>query len=188
MVNPYILLVHLHLILLIMATIEISDEMHAKLIELATEMTTQDMRGTRMPHMFQIRDYKQVVDWGLNGDTHVWVGDYGENIETLDDLKEYLENNEIEIPENIQDIWDDHWDRDDFIEDKCPDLKPCSYSMEPVYTNCFLTAKAAEEHLRQNYYHYHKNADVYLNHAWRNPEAELVSSFLCGLVEKEIHR
>jgi hypothetical protein len=48
-----------------MATIEISDEMHAKLIELATEMTTQDMRGTRMPHMFQIRDYKQVVDWGF---------------------------------------------------------------------------------------------------------------------------
>jgi hypothetical protein len=48
-----------------MKTIEISDEMHAKLIELATEMTTQDPLGTRMPHMFQIRDWKKVYDGTL---------------------------------------------------------------------------------------------------------------------------
>ena len=173
-----------------MKTIEISDELHAKLIELANEMTTQDPRGTRMPHMFQIRDWKRVYDWGLNGDTHIWVGDYQEEIETLEDLKEYLEANEIEYDETaLTELWND--DRDfglpDWIEENCPDLKPCSYSMEPVYTNCFLTAKAAEEHLRLNHYHYHKNADVYLNHAWRNPEADTLSEFLCGLVGKKIH-
>ena len=54
-------------------TIEISDEMYDKLIELANEMTTQDPRGTRMPHMFQIRDWKRVYDWELNGNTQIFV-------------------------------------------------------------------------------------------------------------------
>lgn len=170
-----------------MKTIEVTDEMYAKLMVLATEMTEQDPRGTRMPHMFQIRDWKRVYDWGLNGDNHIWVGDYQEEIETIDDLKQYLDANCITIPENLEEIWGDHWEREEFIEDNCPELKPCSYSMEPVYTNHFLTAKAAEEHLRLNDYHYHKDADVYLNHAWRNPEMETVSTFLCNLVQKEMH-
>jgi len=29
--------------------------------------------------------------------------------------------------------------------------------------------------------------DDYLNHAWRNPEAELVSTFLCNLIGKDLH-
>jgi hypothetical protein len=162
--------------------------MYDKLIGLATEMTTQDPRGTKMPHMFQIRDWKKQYDWGLNGNTHIWVGDYGEEIETLDEFKEYLENNGIDIPENIEDVWNEHWDMEDFLEEKNIVLKQCSYSLVPEYTNHFLTAKAGEEHLRLNDYHYHKDADVYLNHAWRNPEMEMVSEFLCGLVGKEPHK
>ena len=34
---------------------------------------------------------------------------------------------------------------------------------------------------------YHANADVYLNHAWRNPEADLLSEFICGLVGKGVY-
>lgn len=171
-----------------MKTIEIKSEIYEKLIELANEMTTQDPRGTRMPHMFQIRDWKRVYDWGLNGSNHIWVGDYQEEIETIDDLKDYLEGNGLTIPENLEEIWSDHWELEEFIEGNCPDLKECSYSMEPVYVNHFLTAKAAEEHLRLNDYHYHKDADVYLNHAWRNPEMDLVSEFLCSLVNKTPHQ
>lgn len=171
-----------------MKTIEVSEEMYDKLISLATEMTTQDPRGTKMPHMFQIRDWKKQYDWGLNGDTHIWVGDYGEEIETLDEFKDYLENNGFGIPENIEDIWNDHWDMEDWVESNNIELKQCSYSLVPEYTNHFLTAKAGEEHLRLNDYHYHKDADVYLNHAWRNPEMEILSEFLCGLVDKEPHK
>jgi hypothetical protein len=138
--------------------------------------------------MFQIRDWKKQYDWGLNGDTHIWVGDYEEEIETLDEFKEYLENNGFGIPENIEDIWNDHWDMEDWIESNSIELKQCSYSLVPEYTNHFLTAKAAEEHLRLNNYHYHKDADVYLQHAWRNPEMEMVNEFLCGLVGKEPHK
>ena len=173
-----------------MKNIEVSEEMYNKLIELATEMTTQDPRATRMPHMFQIRDWKKVYDWGLNGDTRIWVGDYQEEIETLDDFKEYLESHGIEYDESqLTELWND--DRDfglpDWIEENCQNLRECSYSMEPVYVNHFLTAKSAEEHLKSNYYHYHKDADVYLNHAWRNPEMDTISEFLCSLVGKKPH-
>jgi hypothetical protein len=173
-----------------MKNIEVSDEMYAKLIELATEMTTQDPRGTRMPHMFQIRDWKKVYDWGLNGDTHIWVSDYETEIETLDGFIEYLDDNEIKYKrEEIEELWKNDYDfgLPDWIEENCPDLKECSYTMEPCFTNSFLTAKFAQEHLNKNYYHYYKDADVYLNHAWRNPEADLVTEFLCGLVGKKPH-
>jgi hypothetical protein len=86
-------------------------------------------------------------------------------------------------------MWDEeyHWDLDDWVDENLPELKKTSYSMSPVYKNAFLTAKAAEEHLKSNHYHYHKNADVYLNYAWRNPEAELVSEFLMGLIGKTLY-
>lgn len=178
-----------------MKTIEVSDEMYAKLIELATEMTTQDPRATRMPHMFQIRDWKRVYDWNLNGDVKIWI-DRGESIEieNFDHLKEYLEDLEIDFDEEkLKSLWEEkdkytfESNLDEWIEENCPDLEECSYSMEAVYVNHFLTAKAAEEHLRLNHYHYHKDADVYLNHAWRNPEMDTVSTFLCNLVGKEMH-
>jgi hypothetical protein len=174
-----------------MKTIEVSDEMYAKLMELATEMTTQDPRGTRMPHLFQIRDWKKVYDADLNGDTHIYLDrGYGIEIETVDELIEYLNDSEIEFNEDeIRDMWvnDCDFGLPDWIEENCKDLERHSYSMEEFYVNSFLTAKAAQEHLEKNYYHYHKNADVYLNHSWRNSEADLVSEFLCGLVGKEMH-
>jgi hypothetical protein len=174
-----------------MKTIEVSDEMYDKLIALATEMTEQDPRCTRMPHIFQIRDWKRVYDWNLNGDTRCWIDRDGDFvvIEEFDEFREYLREKGINEPEDLKEIWDDHlgFDLDEWIEENAPELEKCTYSMEPVYTNSFLTAKAAKAHLDSNYYHYHVNADVYLNHAWRNPEAETVSEFLCGLIGKKMH-
>ncbi len=178
-----------------MKTIELSDEMYAKLIELATEMTTQDPRGTRMPHIFQIRDWKKVYDADLNGDVHIILDrGNGIEIETYDQLIEYLNDFEIEFVEDeIKEMWDNRaeysWQSDlvDWLQERVSDIVEHSYSLVPEYTNSFFTAKAAQEHLDKNHYHYHKNADVYLNHAWRNFEAELVSTFLCGLVGKELY-
>jgi hypothetical protein len=178
-----------------MKTIEVSEEMYAKLIELAKEMTTQDPRGTRMPHLFQIRDWKKVYDAELNGNTIIWLDrGNGIEIETVEDLIDYLKNDEVEFDETqIREMWDS-WqgrgyndDLKDWLEEHVPALEEYSYSLEAEYTNCFLTAKAAQEHLDRNHYHYHKKADVYLNHAWRNPEADLISEFLCGLVSKPIY-
>ena len=179
-----------------MKTIELSDEMYAKLIELATEMTTQDPRGTRMPHIFQIRDWKKVYDADLNGDVHIILDrGNGIEIETYDQLIDYLNDFEIEFVEDeIKEMWENRaeysWQSDlvDWLQERVSDIVEHSYSLVPEYTNSFFTAKAAQEHLDKNHYHYHKNADVYLNHAWRNPEAELVFTFLCGLVDKELYK
>ncbi len=178
-----------------MKTIEVSEEMYAKLIELANEMTTQDPRGTRMPHLFQIRDWKKVYDAELNGKTIIWLDrGNGIEIETVEDLIYYLKNGDVEYDEDeIKEMWASWQDRmfdydlKDWFEENRIELEEYSYSLEPEYTNNFLTAKAAQEHLDANYYHYHKKADVYLNHSWRNPEADLISEFLCGLVGKPIY-
>jgi hypothetical protein len=174
-----------------MKTIEVSDEMYDSLIQLATEMVEQDKRGTRMPHLFQIRDWERVYDDNLNGETIVYV-DYDDGfnvIETLEEFKDYLRYNDHEEPQDLEELWSDsyRWELDDWIEENLPNLQKSSYSLEPRYKNGFLTAKSAEEHLKSNHYHYNQNADVYLNHAWRNPEAELVSKFLVGLIGKELN-
>jgi hypothetical protein len=178
-----------------MKTIEVTDEVYAKLIELANEMTSQDMRGTRMPHMFQIRDWKKVYDAELNGKVMFWLDrSNGIEIETIERLIEYLTDDRIEFDEaQIREMWNS-WesrgyndDLKDWLEEHVPGLEEYSFSLEEEYTNCFLTAKAAQEHLDKNHYHYHEKADVYLNHAWRNPEADLVSEFLCGLAGKPIY-
>lgn len=179
-----------------MKTIEIDEEMYAQLIELATEMTEQDPRSTRMPHIFQIRNWRKVYDESGNGDHMFWLDRTSEpiEIEKIDDLLSYLQNEDIEHdPEQIKSMWSE-WESgswvlvlNDWIEENCPNLEYWSYSMEPVYYNAFLTAKAAQAHLDANYYHYHEKADVYLNHAWRNPEAELVTKFLCSLIGKPLY-
>jgi hypothetical protein len=104
-------------------------------------------------------------------------------------MVEILKYRDIEEPENLKEMWNEdwHWNLDEWVDENLPELRKSSYSMSPVYKNSFLTAKAAEEHLKRNHYHYHKDADVYLNHAWRNPEAELVSEFLMGLIGKPLY-
>jgi hypothetical protein len=175
-----------------MKTIEVSDAMYDNLVQLATEMDTQNKRGTRMPHIFQIRDWERVWDDNLNGDVELYIdttdGDVVE-IQSLSELREYMRLEDVEDNENLDELWDETYpyDLDDWIDDNLPKLKKTSYSLKPVYKNAFLTAKAAEEHLSCNHYHYHEEADVYLNHAWRNPEAELVSEFLLGLIGKTLH-
>jgi hypothetical protein len=170
-----------------MKTIEVSDEMYEKLIALATEMTTQDPRCTRMPHMFQIRTKKKRYDWGLNGNHKIWLDDDYNEIETKEEIIEYLNKfDDIDIPEHFDDIWDDEYELKEFLDENLPELRECTYDWEYEYQNHFLTAKACKEHIEQNHYHYSDPVD-YLNHAWRNPEMELVSEFLCGLVGKPMH-
>lgn len=134
-----------------MKTIEVSDEMYDNLIELATEMTTQDMRATRMPHMFQIRTKREVAAYEGCGETK-WINEEGDEIE--------------ENEEGAREI---------------------QVTTEEMFQNTFFTAKACQEHIDRNHYHYNE-PDVYLNCAWRNPEMEMVSEFLCNLIEGTNHR
>jgi hypothetical protein len=176
-----------------MKTIEVSDEMYAKLIELATEMTTQDPRCTRMPHMFQVREeYDQIVPEGF-GDEYVAVDFEGGEIKDLQELKdmtkEIMVEKECDTDEFEELDFADDWDGVMDILEVYSDDNWTLFSIkkEHRYSNTFFTAKACKEHIESNGYHYNNPTD-YLNSAWRNPEMELVSEFLCNLVGKSNHK
>lgn len=169
-----------------MKNIEVTDEMYTKLIELATEMTTQDMRITKMPHMFQIQTREKDIDWGMNGDYKIYLDDDFDEFEAnneedlMEIVKLHCASDDIDIPE-----FEMEYEIEEWIQDK--GYKECSYSWRYVYQNTFFTAKACQEHIKLNHYHYNDPKD-YLNCAWRNPEMELVSEFLCNLVGKSNHK
>lgn len=182
-----------------MKTIEVSDEMYAKLIELATEMTTQDMRCTRMPHMFQIKTLEEVAAYeGCDGDI-VWVDDDGGELRSEEDIKTYITDNLYENDSRVFELDDDEAKKkaleiyNEMLElegienylDEC-EFRKIEVTTISKYQNTFLTSKACQEHIDKNHYHYNEPT-VYLNSAWRNPEMELVSTFLCGLVGKKMH-
>ncbi len=181
-----------------MKTIEISDEMYHQLIELANEMTSQDMRYTKMPHMFQIKTEEKVAAYEGCGET-IWVDDEGETLDNDEEIKDFIITYFFENDESLKDIESDieakeeatklynkmnEFDIDLFLEKR--GLRTINVAYKSKYQNMFLTAKGCQQHIDNNKYHYNKPT-VYLNHAWRNPEMELVSKFLCGLVGKPIH-
>lgn len=184
-----------------MKTIKVSDEMYEKLIELATEMTTQDMRITQMPHMFQVRENKEVAAYDGCGQD-IWVNNEGNTLRSEDEKREYVINHIYENDDDFVDLDDnkadiaskkkgnkmDEWGLDDYLQEEInEDWRRVQVTTEPRYSNTFFTAKACQEHIDSNDYHY-TEPTVYLNHAWRNPEMELVSEFLCNLVGKSNHK
>ena len=48
--------------------------------------------------------------------------------------------------------------------------------------NCFFTAKACDEHIAKNHYHY-KEPCSFGNTFWRNPEMQLIANFLVELAK-----
>ncbi len=176
-----------------MRSIQIPEDIYNKLMEISREIRTQDNRCTAPPHFFQIRERKKIYDWGLNGDHQIFVEDDLE-IETVQDLIDYhldlnpglSEQEEREVSEKIMELWEGVFlsDLEDWVEENHPELKRLSYSWEYVYHNSFFTAKACREHIERNNHHYNQGTD-YLNHAWRNPEMELVYNFLLSLTNDE---
>ena len=66
-----------------MKTIQVSDEMHKKLMALAKEMTKQNPRATRMPHLFQIRTTEEVSAYDGCGE-ECWYSEEGTKLNAKD--------------------------------------------------------------------------------------------------------
>ena len=181
--------------------IEVTDEMYEALMELSKEMTTQDMRCTAMPHMFQIKTTEQVAAYPGQG-KEIWVNDEGDELETEDKMREFIQEYIYENDESISHRDDkkakkeakskvdemDYCDLEEYLEETHNDnWWKVNVNYEDKYQNTFFTAKACEAHIKANHYHY-KQPTCYLNHAFRNPEMELVSKFLCELSGGKIHK
>ena len=182
-----------------MKTIKVTDEMYEALMAISKEMNSQDHQSTRMPYLFHIAE--EVLEPTCEGcGTPVWVHIDGDKLRTENEIIEYIAEYKF-------------WEDDDFMPDAPDDVRILDstakatemyesdeyetylesedftlYNEEPRtrYSNGFFTEKACQEHIARNNYHYH-NASACLIDAFRNPEMETVSKFLCEISGGEIH-
>lgn len=170
-------------------TIEVSEEMYDALMELSREINNQDNRITAMPYIFQVQQDKKIWDSSPNREHIVFVDFNSDHFEfegNPEGIRRLVEAYGMEEPEGL-----DEMDQDDIrqwvLDQPEFDVRECSYDIGQELSNAFLTAKACKEHIEANHYHYNNPRD-FLNHAFRNPELELIFEFLCGLTGGEVHK
>lgn len=169
-----------------MKTIEVSDEMYDQLMALSTEINQQDNRATAMPYFFQIHQEEKIfgVDGDYDNDGYIWYhpGSESKISPNRDEMMEWLSS--------YQDISVDPDITDEDLEKELEEYG-CHkgyYRDQEVLHNAFFTSKACKEHIQANKHHYQTDAVDYLNHAFRNPELELVLKFLCELTGGSLHK
>lgn len=132
-----------------------------KIEDIGVEMAAQSNRHTQFP-MFAIQvDVKRYVDSRMGYDGS--------------------ERSEDGICDICADL-------DDERPTECDDCEWVYYQIEQQFElepGIFFTAKACQEHIDANHYHY-SNPKVYGVGAWRNPELQAVQQHLLALAGKEI--
>ena len=86
-----------------MKKIEVTDEMHAALMELSNEMTTQDNRCTAIPYFFQVQETKKVAAHEDCGDQVYYSTEHEVELRDISDIKEWICENveDLELPEDV---------------------------------------------------------------------------------------
>lgn len=160
--------------------------------ELQKEMNTQDNLRQADPRYWVIRDFDKVYGERLNNPDGftVYDSDYGNEVceieyrtittsEMVDEILKELKAQEYELSDDDKQVIEDSYDFDSLIEPlEELGFSVVQYEIVPKYFGMFLTQKAAEEHLRKNYYHYTDNAATYAMTAWRSQEADMLYKIL----------
>ena len=138
-----------------------------KLKAIGKEMNSQDNRSTQFV-MFAVRDRKLVEA----------TDDY--------DVLEFLDEDYSEIDDPCEDCKDDYFggrvDQEACVNCGCAHVIPMSKEWEfDLKCGLFFTAKACEQHIAENHYHYTKEVHSYGVSSWRNPEMQTVLRFLSEL-------
>jgi len=183
-----------------MKTIKVTDKMYNFLIGLSKELNTQNHRCTAMPYFFQIRTTEQCAAYpGQGGE--IWVNGEGDELETEEEMREFIQQYIYENDESISHIDDDEakkeakvkvdemdeYDIEEYLEETHNNWWKVNVTTEHKYQNAFLTEKACREHINSNKHHYRSPVD-YLTYAFRNPELERVLKFLCELTGGKLHK
>lgn len=149
--------------------------------DLSQELNTQPNDGNASPVFWGIRDYISVRD-DSDGE-YSGVLEDGEEVfmehwdNGIDKLKSYLYHYEEKTIIDGMDLNELLEICENFGKDENGDevLTIFRYNRMPIIsdmTGAFLTKEAAQKHLKENYYHYSKDAHTYAMTAWRNPEFE----------------
>lgn len=158
-----------------MKTIEVPDDIYDKLLEMSNEIKNQDCRCTAKPYFYQIRQKERIygIEDDFYVDGYVWInGDKEGDVDSdRDSMIECLEGNDVSFDKESVD--------DDGLNELMEEngYHKVNYMLIEKYENSFLTEKSCKEHIRMNHYHYESPVD-YLNHAYRNPDMELIFRFL----------
>lgn len=149
--------------------------------QLAHKRKTQEKDGCAEPVFWMIQDERNVFT--DDGEYLVFFGD-GEELyntynncdkEQLEELKEYIIDNTDITRDEIEEVKEIH-DKSsllEFLDWHDLDINYRRFTREHFITDMtgpFLTKEACKEHLKDNYYHYSKNARTYGMVGWRNPE------------------
>lgn len=161
--------------------------------ELAHKRKIQEKDGCANPVYWMIQDEKNVFN--DDGEYSVFFDDDGNgelyntydefDRDNLEELKKYIsENFDLDTDErdSLSEV-DDNESLESFISMYDVDINHRSFTREHFISDKagpFLTKIACKEHLKNNYYHYSKNATTYGMVGWRNPEFER----LMEIVEK----
>lgn len=156
--------------------------------DLAHKRKTQERDGCADPIFWMIQDQKDIMT--EDGEYLKFFG-YGEEIyntyngtkEQLEELKEYIIDNTDITTDEIEEVKEIHDNSSllNFLEWHDLDINYRRFTREyfiTTMTGAFLTKEAAKEHLKENYYHYSKEARTYGMVGWRNNEFEKLMSII----------
>lgn len=141
------------------------------LLNLSREMRTQNNRCTQHVLFVVMEDVRHYC--GHDGN---WSDRERKSDPDLSDLCEQcakLSENDESMPDDCDDCCSSAFDY--FTTEQEPNLTP----------GVFFTAKACEEHIAENHYHY-KNARSWGIGAWRNPEMQVVMQHLLKMTGEDI--
>ena len=137
--------------------------------EIGKEMSVQDNRATQFPLFIIMEDVERSVPDGCGESRRKEDCDGDDMCEKCQELDA----------------------KGDELPDYCPDCSSecfwnCEISQEPnLNPGVFFTAKACQEHIDENYYHYN-NPKVYGIGAWRNEEMQRVMLHLIENAGEEV--
>lgn len=168
---------------------KITEEEIEFLKQLQKEMNTQDNVGQADPRYWVIRDWERIYGEELNNPDgceilldgeeiiHANYGVFGVDDLIIQKAKEYFVNESDQFEEEDFELFGTD-ELKEMLEEHGYYISIIEYELIPQYSGFFLTQKAAEEHLRANYYHYDDNATTYAMTAWRSKEADMLYKIL----------
>lgn len=141
---------------------KITEQELREIKKLQNRLKEQDPRGTALPIWFLLQDVIEEFDPVNDGEYYIYCDSDACETYRGNTPEEILKDMNLEDDEDKEKLLSD-------IEDNCYPAKT-KYETQRI----FITEKAANDHLKANYYHYTSKARIYVDHAWRNPEMELI--------------
>jgi hypothetical protein len=157
---------------------ELSKEELRGIKEIANRIKNQDPEGkkwgTAEPLVFLVQDAKVEIRPESYGDFYIYYDeDYDFEFkgdcwtDLLEEVVNHYEENEDDFSKEDRESLEERITRNCVGGEKVFETK-----------RSFLTYKAAEDHIKANKHHYSEDVRIWCDHAWRNPEAELVHKLL----------